>query len=298
MTIPYNNISKWLIAMRPWALPASVMPLLLGTVAAATQIGPFRLGRFLWALFGMTCLHSAGNIISDIFDFHKGLDRQITPTSGALPRGLLTSKQLAFFALALLALGSAAGLYLALTVSLNILWLGLAGISIGCSYSWLKYRAFGDLVVFINFALLGSLGGWMVQTAQFSLLPLIWSIPLGSLTMATLHANNWRDIQGDQTCGIHTLAIRLGSKQSGIYYQGLLGLSFATASLLGQPLSALLTWATAWKAWRLALRARQYKLRQTELLIVDLDGRTAQLNLFFGLLYIIGIAVGPLLIKH
>jgi 1,4-dihydroxy-2-naphthoate octaprenyltransferase len=297
MTIPYKNLSKWLIAMRPWALPASVMPLLLGTVAAATQSSPFHLARFLWALFGMTCLHSAGNIISDIFDFRKGLDQQLTPTSGALPRGLLTSRQLAFFALALLAMGSAAGLYLVLTVSLNILWIGLAGVLIGCSYSWLKYRAFGDLVVFINFALLGSLGGWMVQTAHFSLLPLIWSIPLGLLTMATLHANNWRDIQGDLSCGIQTLAIRLGPSRAGVYYQWLLGLAFATACLLGQPLSVLLIWVTARLAWRLAQRARQAQCKETELLIVDLDGRTAQLNLFFGLLYIIGIGIGPLLIN-
>ena len=287
-----NFLKKWIIATRPWALPASVMPLALGTVAAATQADSFHLARFLWALLGMICLHSGANIISDIFDFRKGLDPQITPTSGALPRGLLTVRQMWVWAFVLLATGSMIGVYLALTISLKILWLGIIGILVGCSYSWLKYRALGDWVVFINFALLGTLGGWIVQTARFSWLPLVWSVPLGLLIVAILQANNWRDVEGDKACGIQTAASRMGHNASFRYYVLLLLLAPATAGAFGQPLTTLLVLLALPKIIALWKTARQYHRTHEPEWVIDLDGRTAQLNLIFGLLYIIGVAVG------
>ncbi|MFC1468101.1 prenyltransferase [Verrucomicrobiota bacterium] len=287
--------SKWFLATRPWSFPASVMPLLLGTVSASVNTGNFNLPNFLMALFAMLCLHSAGNVISDIFDFRKGLDNQITPTSGALARGLLTPKQMWAWASILIGTGSAIGIYLALTITPLILWIGLAGVIIGCSYTWLKYHALGDLTVFVNFATLGTLGGWMVQTAHFSWLPIFWSIPLGLLITAILHANNWRDTENDQKCGIQTVALRIGHKASAQYYRLLLLLALATAIALGQPLTTLLTLAALPKMAALWKTAKNYLISKDPQLVIDLDGRTAQLNLIFGLLYILGIGLGSFL---
>jgi 1,4-dihydroxy-2-naphthoate octaprenyltransferase len=158
----------------------------------------------------------------------------------------------------------------------------------GGSYSWLKYRALGDVAVFTIFALLGSLGGWTVQTAYFSWKPILWSIPVGLLTIAIVHANNWRDIESDKKCGIQTVAIRLGKRASARYYQLLLLLALVSAAALGQPTTTLLTLLVLIQMiplWQTTQRATPA--------VSDLDGQTAQLNLTFGLLYILGIGLGP-----
>lgn len=271
------------------------MPLLLGTVCASVQTGIFHLPRLLLALIGMLCLHAAGNIVSDIFDFRKGLDTQVTPTSGALARGLLSTGKMWAWAGILTGAGCGIGIWLALTVSPLILWIGVAGVLIGGSYTWLKYHALGDLAVFITFASLGTLGGWVVQAARLSWFPVGWSIPLGLLITAILHANNWRDRDSDQQCGIQTLALKLGQTGSARYYRLLLMLALVTAVALGQPLTTLLTLMAVPQMVALWRTADAYMKTKDGQLIIDLDGRTAQLNLIFGLLYIIGIGLGPLL---
>lgn len=267
------------------------MPFLLGTVAARS----LHLPHFLLALFALICLHAAGNIVSDIFDFRKGLDAQVTSSSGALARGLLSIRQTSALGGVLASIGIVIGLYLTLTISLNILWIGLAGVLVGFSYSWLKYRALGELAVFISFATLAALGGWTVQAAHFSVIPILWSMPLGLLILAILHANNWHDIDGDRKSGIQTLALLIGRKNSARYYGLLLLLSLVITYAFGQPPTALLALAALPKMVPLWQTVRAYLLTGNEALLINLDGRTAQLHLLFGLLYILGIGLGPLL---
>jgi 1,4-dihydroxy-2-naphthoate octaprenyltransferase len=85
---------KWLVAVRPWSFPASTMPVAFGT-ALAVVMGEARFSplRFLWAIATMVLLHAAANILSDVFDFRHGLDREVTPVSGAVVRGWLTDVQ-------------------------------------------------------------------------------------------------------------------------------------------------------------------------------------------------------------
>ena len=84
---------KWLVASRPWSWPASTMPVVFGT-SLAVVFGGARLEalRFLLALAAMVVLHSAANMLSDVFDFRRGLDTEVTPVSGAVVRGWLSSR--------------------------------------------------------------------------------------------------------------------------------------------------------------------------------------------------------------
>jgi len=101
-------LKRRVIAGRPWALPASTMPVLFGTSLAVVIAGaPFLGGRFLLALLGMVILHTAANMLSDVFDYRRGLDREVTPVSGALPRGWLSARQVLFGSVVLFALGCA-----------------------------------------------------------------------------------------------------------------------------------------------------------------------------------------------
>lgn len=307
-------IRKWLVAARLFALPASTMPVVFGTTAAVTTGGvSFRPGLFLAALLAMVLLHTGANMLNDVQDFRRGLDREATPVSGAIVRGWLTDRQVLRAAVLLLAMGSLIGLGLAARVGWPLLWIGLAGVLIGVGYTAgpaLKYHAWGDLAVFLDFGILGALGAWTVQTGRPILRPVLWAVPLSLLVVAILHANNWRDIATDRArAGITTVAALLGDRGSLGYYGFLLFSPFVlvTALVGAGMLSPSLSWSLPWPTlavwlslpralacWR---KARQRRALMHPMDFITLDGSTAQVNLFFGLLYSGGLLLQAVLCR-
>jgi 1,4-dihydroxy-2-naphthoate octaprenyltransferase len=290
-------IKKWVIAARPWALPASTMPVIFGT-SLAVIIGRVRLEpfRFLLALLAMVILHSAANMLSDVFDFRRGLDKEVTPVSGAIARGWLSDKAVAAGSAALFIIGIAIGLVLVALTGRILSIIGGVGLVLGVFYTALKYHALGDLAVFLNFGILGSLGAWVVQTRTFSWIPIIWTVPMAMLVIAILHANNWRDTVSDAERRVKTFASILGDRGSLVYYGFLLFGSLAiifglmliprliSPALIPMPLTfavILLALPRTLHLWGRALR--RHKPRQPMDFII-LDGATAQYNLVFGLL--------------
>jgi 1,4-dihydroxy-2-naphthoate octaprenyltransferase len=290
-------IKKWVIAARPWALPASTMPVIFGT-SLAVIIGRVRLEpfRFLLALLAMVILHSAANMLSDVFDFRRGLDKEVTPVSGAIARGWLSDKAVAAGSAALFIIGIAIGLVLVALTGRILLIIGGVGLVLGVFYTALKYHALGDLAVFLNFGILGSLGAWVVQTRTFSWIPIIWTVPMAMLVIAILHANNWRDTVSDAERRVKTFASILGDRGSLVYYGFLLFGSLAiifglmliprliSPALIPMPLTfavILLALPRTLHLWGRALR--RHKPRQPMDFII-LDGATANYNLLFGIL--------------
>uniref|UniRef100_UPI00404B9696 prenyltransferase n=1 Tax=Candidatus Saccharicenans sp. TaxID=2819258 RepID=UPI00404B9696 len=295
-------IKTWLIAARPWALPASTIPVLFGSSLAAT-VGWVWLdiGLLLLSLLAMAVLHTAANMLSDVVDWKRGLDREPTPVSGAIVRGWLSCGQVLRGSIVLFGLGSALGLVLVWVRGILILKIGLAGIILGAAYPWLKALALGDLVVFVNFGLLGSLGAWAVQTGQFSWLPVMWAVPQGMLVVAILHANNWRDSITDREKKVITLASLLGDRGSLLYYlklifgAPLLLVAFALVprlfrlDFLSLPLPMLLILLALPEGLKLRKKALARHRPEGQLDFITLDGATARYNLIFGLLSVAGL---------
>ncbi|MDD5307259.1 MAG: prenyltransferase [Deltaproteobacteria bacterium] len=292
-----SSLIKWIVAARPWALPASTMPVFFGT-SLAVVIGGAQLdvGRFLLALLAMIVLHSAANMLSDVFDYKRGLDTQVTPVSGAIVRGWLTARAVATAAIVLFVLGSGLGLVLVAVTGRLLLVIGAAGVVIGALYTLLKYNTLGDLAVFLNFGILGGLGSWVVQTGSFSLIPTLWTVPMAMLVIAILHANNWRDTITDSERKVRTFAAVLGDKGSLAYYallifgsMALLALFILVPRLVAMDFPAMpWTFVAVAAALPLALRLWGRAVRRREprspMDFVILDGATAQYNLVFGLL--------------
>jgi len=292
-----SAIKKWLIATRPWSFPASTMPVVFGTALAVVvgraHFSPF---RFFWALATMVVLHAAANMLSDVYDFRHGLDRAVSPVSGAVVRGWLTDRRVFWGAAGLFVLGAISGLLIAGVTGRSLFVIGGIGLLVGVFYTLLKSRASGDLAVFLDFGLLGAAGAWIVQTRRFSWLPVVWTVPMAMLVIAILHANNWRDIDSDGERHVTTMAGHLGDRGAFIYY-GLLifgpfviDLAFvAGPRILGGPLRplpwsfglVLLALPNALKLWGRAVR-RAVPRRPLDFVI--LDGATANHNLVFGLL--------------
>ncbi len=294
---PLERMNRWLVAARPWAVPASAMPVVFGTSLAWAYGGrPLSVPRFLWALATMMVLHSAANMLSDVLDFRRGLDSEITPASGAIVRGLLSGRQVLRGCLFLFALGTASGLLLAHRTDPVLLLVGAVGLAVGASYSLLKILALGDLAVLLNFGLLGALGAWIVQTRSFSWFPVVWALPLALLVPAILHANNWRDVDSDSPRGVVSVAARLGDRGSLVYYGGLLFSPFiltlalmTVPRLIGDgprpmPTTFLLVFLALPNALKLWGRAVRRAAPRSPLDFVLLDAATARHNLIFGLL--------------
>jgi len=296
--IPF--LKKWWISARPFSFPASTMPVIFGTVLAFVYGGhEFKPLLFILAFLGMVILHSGANILSDIFDFEKGLDKVPAPTSGGVVRGYITIREAWIGSVTMLVIGTAIGLYLTWVSGPWLLAIGILGLLIGTFYTShtivnMKYHGLGDLAVFLNFGILGSLGAYYVQSSALSWVPVIWAIPMSMLVIAILHANNWRDIQSDKKIKIFTIANLLGDKNSLRYYGLLIYGPFALVLMLilipfllfpeitAMPFTFLITMAAlplAFKVWRKALNR---KTPSQPLDFIALDGATAQLNLLFG----------------
>ena len=293
---------KWIVALRPWGIPISAVPTLMGSALAWVYgEAEFRWGVFLFTFLGAQCLHAAANMISDVHDFRRGLDRVVLPVSGALARGWLTERQTLAYAMALVVAGSLMGLWVAIRSGPVAIWAGAVGVALLLAYSWLKRIALGDAAVFIAFGPLIALGSWATQAGTFSWLPVVWMVPFAMMVIAVLHANNWRDMESDAKAGITSVARLLGDGGSLAYYGFLIFGPFALLLALmvvprlgGRgwiplPWTFLLAFLSLPATLRLWGRARRRRAPRDPLEFTTLDGATAQSMVPFGALSTLAI---------
>jgi 1,4-dihydroxy-2-naphthoate octaprenyltransferase len=200
--------------------------------------------------------------------------------------------------IACLAVAALIGVGLVLHRGLPLLVVGLAGLLGGAFYTTppvqLKYRALGDLAVFVLMGPLIAIGAYIVVTGHYAHSVLLASLPLGCLIAAVLNANNLRDIADDRAAGIRTLATVLGHRGAQVEYCALTGGAYVivTALVIAAvlPVWALLVLLTLPLAARnvaAVLRSRPGEPQA----IATMDVQTAQLHLPFSLLYCVGLVI-------
>jgi 1,4-dihydroxy-2-naphthoate octaprenyltransferase len=240
-------MKKNLIILRAYSWPASVIPVLVGSVTAFGA-GTFSLTDFILTLLAALALHSGANLSNTYFDFRNGVDKPGFSDDRALVDGLITPKSALRLSAALFSSAAAAGVYLSATHRLPLMFgLGAVGFLLAWFYTAgnirYKYRAMGDLGVFFAFGPLIVTGTALIQTGR--LLPeAFWaSIPVGLLVTAILHANNMRDMAPDRGSGVKTLAGLMGRERSRTFYRTLLFIPYALVLFTG-PLPAMFTYAS------------------------------------------------------
>ncbi|HBJ76895.1 MAG TPA: 1,4-dihydroxy-2-naphthoate prenyltransferase, partial [Porphyromonadaceae bacterium] len=200
-----KTLKDWFIVTRPWSFPVSIVPI-VASIAYLYWMGQDAGYTFYWtraliALLSMIMFHAGGNLISDYMDYKRGVDREGIVCVQTLVSGLFTSREVFLLGLIFLSMATLLGLYLAYVCGLPILILGIIGLCTTSFYSYFKYRALGDLIIFCNFAVLPIIGMSFVFVGEFipSILTLI--LPVGLITVAVLHINNTRDILPDAQAG-------------------------------------------------------------------------------------------------
>ena len=207
-----HTVKEWLFATRPWSFPASSMPVIV-TMAFLWSNGiemSWCLG--LMALVNIILVHAAGNVWSDYHDYKKGVDAEDTYGVRILTDKQFTPKEVLCLSVILQVLAVAMGLLMVYLTGITLLWFGLAGIALSLLYPPLKYAALGDLVIMACYALLPMLGTTFICTGEIVPEVLWLAVPVGSITVAILHANNTRDIETDGRAKIHTFAMLTGRR--------------------------------------------------------------------------------------
>lgn len=293
-------MSKWVLATRPWSIPASLMPALIGFTYSFFLSKPG--DTVLWgcgiaAVIGAVICHLGGNLVSDYYDYLKHVDRKGTfGSSRMLVDGIFKPKTILWYGITLLAIGSVIGIILCFISGIQLLWIGILGILLTYFYSFLKYHALGDLCIFIIFGLLVALGTSYSMLSVIDPRVLAVSTPIGLLVVNILHANNSRDIRDDGKADITTQAMLLGIKGSKIKYVTYVVLAYI--GILACCIFGLLTWFALIVLLSLPLAIRNIRKMLTfessdkPEAILGLDGMSAQLVVAFGLLQVIGIMVG------
>ena len=153
-------------ATRAYSLPASIVPVALGTVLAARGYGGVGEGRFdlvtfVLVLLGAVLAHFGANVINDYFDFVNGVDTRPEHGSGVITGGQMTARQALNLAFVLFAGAALCGLLLLRTRAAVVVPLALVGLACAVLYSaWLKRYGLGDLLIVIAFGIGLTLGAY------------------------------------------------------------------------------------------------------------------------------------------
>jgi 1,4-dihydroxy-2-naphthoate octaprenyltransferase len=230
-------MKKWMIVLRAYSWPASLVPVTVGSVVA------WRNGFFSWLDFILTItaalsVHSAANLANTYFDYRNGVDKKETADDRGLLDGLITPRAMLLTALGLFAAGAAIGFLLAFKNHVpQLIWLGAAGFALAWFYTATgfayKYRTLGDIGIFFAFGPCIVSGTALIQTRAFLPEALWASIPLGLLIVGILHANNMRDVKGDTEADFTTLAGALGPGNAVRLYYALIFTPYLFAMTFG-----------------------------------------------------------------
>ena len=290
-----HTFGEWMIAVRPWSLPASAMPIIVTLAFLFYKGSDINWLYGLWALVGMMLFHLTGNTWSDYFDYRKKVDAEDTFGAKTMTTGMFQPEEIKKLAIGLLIVSVICGLGLFAVTGLPLLYIGIAGAALTILYPILKYNALGDLDILLTFAFLPTLGTSYAVTGAIDWSVLWIALPVGLITDGILHSNNTRDIITDKRAGITTMAMGLGSKFSAWLYGFEVIFPYVwvgACSIIGiMPLATIMVFLTLPVAIASA-QAMKHSLTAGPGIIADPDVKTANLQLLFSVLLTIALVIG------
>ncbi len=291
-----SPVRVWMLAARVQTLPAAAAPVVVGT-GAAIGMGHFAPLPALAALLGALLLQVGANFANDLFDFLRGADtaERVGPTR-VTQAGLLTPRQVRAGMWAVFAAAAIIGVYLVVVGGWPIVLIGLAAIAAAIAYTGgpfpLGYHGLGEIFVFLFFGLAAVCGTYYVQAGTVHAVAWWAAAPMGALAVGIIVVNNLRDIATDRAAGKRTLAVRFGERGTQAEYIALIVVAYLVppAMWLGGAASA---WALlALLSLPLALPLVRRLCRERGRALNGVLAGTARLELVYGLLFALGLALG------
>ena len=219
-------VSRWLIATR-----AAVI-IMTFTSAAFAGLLAYKSGSFdllLWTLvtLGLCLAHATNNIINDLTDHYKGVDKdnyfrtQYGPQT--IEAGFMSVRQMSVYAIVTGGAALLIGAYLVSirgTIALELL---AAGAFFVLFYTWpLKYIGMGEPAVLAVWGPLMVGGGFYIITGVWSNDVAVASIAYALGPTAVLFGKHIDKLEADEGKKIRTLPVILGEKNSRYSVVGML----------------------------------------------------------------------------
>lgn len=295
-------MKDWILGARPRTLPAAVVPVLVGTTAAAGMAGIHDglrgviVWRFLAALVVSLALQVGVNYANDHSDGVRGTDAdRVGPmrltASGRKSAGAV--KRAAFVAFAVAAV---AGLALAVATTWWLVVVGVAAIAAAWFYTGgsrpYGYAGYGEVFVFVFFGVVATTGSAFVQIERFTPLTVAVSLPVGLLATALLVVNNLRDIPTDRVAGKRTLAVRLGDRGTRVLYVVLMVAPFVCVPFLAGPSGRPLAAAALLAVLLARIPVQRVLEGASGPALIGVLGATGRVQLVFGVLLSAGLFAG------
>ncbi len=284
-----DTVKELFLATRPWSFTATFVPIAVTAAVVKTSLfSPL----FFRALFMGLFVHSGANLTNTYYDYVHGIDSKHHNHDPTLVEKKVSPKVLYWFSIVCYALGVILMFPSLISQSgphqKDMITIFSVGIVLSFFYTadpvGLKYRAMGDITIFLCFGPLLMQCTSLMLTGDVHYDLFYYTIPIGLLTEAILHANNGRDIKNDASNGIITLATLLGFELSYYFYAALFVLSYTSVLIISYYYHAgcLLSLLTIPLAIDLV---KKFKAQN----MLNLTEETAKMHLPFGIGLLIGI---------
>jgi 1,4-dihydroxy-2-naphthoate octaprenyltransferase len=282
-------MNKWIVGARVKTLPAAVAPVLIGTSYAEK----INWSNAFLALVVSLFLQIAVNFANDYSDGVRGTDTHRIGPVRLVASGLASASSVKAAALISFLIAAIAGFVLALTISPWLFLVGATSIWAAWGYTGGKkpygYFGFGELSVFIFFGLVATVGSYYIQTEQFNWQIFLLALPVGTLSCAILAINNLRDLPQDKLVGKRTMAVRIGEKNTRVFFMLLLVTAQVTALAAASISSlALITLICAPITYRVV---RQVLSGAVGAELIEVLSKTAKLQLLMASLLAAALAI-------
>lgn len=189
----------WVAGTRPRTLPASAVPVVVGTAVAGAE------GHVIWwraaaALVVAVAIQVGTNYANDYSDGVRGTDERRVGPVRLVASGLASPSAVRRAAVIAFGVAALAGLALAAAAGWWLILVGAASVAAGWLYTGgprpYGYAGLGELFVFVFFGLVATVGTAYVQLERITGLAVAASVPVGLLAVALLVVNNLREHTG------------------------------------------------------------------------------------------------------
>jgi 1,4-dihydroxy-2-naphthoate polyprenyltransferase len=213
-------IARWLIATRFAAIILTVInACIVGLLIYANAPEAFSWGRWLLFLIGVVFAHGTNNLINDLVDYRRGVDKdnyfrtQYGPQT--LDEGLLSSRQMYTYIAVSGLIAVAAGLPLVIQGGLYTWLFLIIGAFFVIFYTYpLKYFGLGEFSVLFVYGPLMVAGGYYAITHIWDWNVVIASLPYAIAITTVLLGKHTDKAKQDAEKHIHTIPVLIGEKAS------------------------------------------------------------------------------------
>lgn len=297
-----RSFDFWWRLLRPHALTASLVPVLLGTVYAYTVVEKIRWPLFLAMLFASFLIQTATNLFNEYYDYVRGLDtKDSVGIGGTIVHDGATPRFVMALALGAYAIALLLGVYICWQSSWWLAVIGACFMLIGYLYTGGPYpiaaSPFGE--IFAGFCMGGGITciTYFIQTGEITWQCFWLSMPIVLLIGLILTSNNIRDRVGDEANGRKTLAILLGHRGAVRFMTIIFVLAYLWPLVMifayHQTPLLFLSLLSLPKALS-AVRGFAPENQQPKQMMPAMKA-TAQTNTFYGLLYALGLLIAQFL---